>query len=192
MPVTGSDDASLVRGLVERRPAALAEMFDRFGPSVHATLTRALGSSHDVDDLAQETFITVARRVSSLRDPTALRSFVVSVAIRLARNELRKRALRRWVGLADAHDVPVVPAHDAELAESVRRVYAVLDRLDAETRLAFVLRHVEVHDLVETAAACGCSLATIKRRLSRADALFERMSRSDPVLEAFLDPARTR
>jgi RNA polymerase sigma-70 factor (ECF subfamily) len=61
-----------------------------------------------------------------------------------------------------------------------------LNKLDAESRAAFVLRHVEGCDLGETATACNCSLATIKRRLAKAEKRFEAISRADPVLRTFL------
>src|SRR5882672_8146369 len=101
LPSSTSDDATLVAGLIQGRPAAVAELFDRFGALVRRMLTRTLGSTRDVDDMAQETFLTIIRRVPTLRDTSTFRSFVVSVAIRTAKNELRKRAVRNWVGLGD-------------------------------------------------------------------------------------------
>ena len=63
--------------------------------------------------------------------------------MRVARNELRKRRVRRWIGLEDAAVVPMVPGHDPIAAETLRRFYAALDRMDASSRVLFVLRHVE-------------------------------------------------
>lgn len=186
--VTRRDDASFVADVVAKQPAAIAELFDRYEDLVRRTLVRALGNARDLDDMTQDTFLTVIRRCSTLRDPSALRSFVVSVSIRIARNELRKRSLRRFVGLDEGVTSPVVGPHDAEVAEGVRRVYAAIERLGTDGRLAFVLRHVEGYDLVETAAACECSLATIKRRLVRAEARFEAIAKSDPALREFLTP----
>jgi RNA polymerase sigma-70 factor (ECF subfamily) len=181
-----SSEEDLVQGVMQRHPAAIAELFDRFASHVRRTLIRTLGTDHDVDDLTQETFIAVIRRCSTLRDPSALRSFVVSVAIRLARNELRKRSIRRFVGLADDVQVPCAGPHDAELAEGLRHLYDAIDRLGTEARLAFVLRHVEGYDLADTARLCGCSLATIKRRLAKAQAKFETIAGGDPVLRELL------
>lgn len=186
LPTHRTDDAELVRELLNRRPAAVAELFERFDGLVRALLMRTLGTSFDVDDLAQDTFLTVVRKLPGLRDPGALRSFVVSVALRVARNELRKRSVRRWVGLHELHEPPVSPPHDASVVQGIRHIYAALDRLEPGARVAFVMRHVEGYDLLETARACGCSLATIKRRLARAERRFEAFAKADPVLESFL------
>lgn len=111
----------------------------------------------------------------------------MSVAVRTARAELRKRRLWRWVGLSHASDPPVTLPHDAVMMQGLRRVYEILDTLDVDTRLAFVLRRVEGCELTETALACGCSLATIKRKLARAESLFDTIAGRDPLLRSFLE-----
>jgi RNA polymerase sigma-70 factor (ECF subfamily) len=186
LPRNRNPDAVLVRQIVEGRPAAIAELFDRYAGLVRRMLARTLGSSHDIEDLAQETFLTVIRRCATLRDLEAFDSFVIGVSIRVARNEVRKRRLRRLVGLEQAADLAVAPAHDPVAREGVRHLYRALDRMDAGSRVLFVLRHVEQLELTELAQAEGCSLATVKRRLARAEQRFEAISAGDPVLRAFL------
>jgi len=180
--VSSSADEALLDGLVNQRPAAVAELYDRYAGLVRRVLVRTLGDARDVDDLAQDTFITVVRKCRLVRDATVLRSFIVSVAMRKARNELRKRSIRRFIHLESANPAYVAPAHDTVVAEQIRRVYSALERLDADSRIAFVVRYVEGHTLTEAAEACGWSLATFKRRLARAQVRFERFCQQDPVL----------
>jgi RNA polymerase sigma-70 factor (ECF subfamily) len=186
LPVAANDDAALIEGLIARRPAAAAKLFDRFEPTVRGLLVRMLGGSRDLDDLVQDTFLVVIRQCARLRDASALRSFVVSIAIRTAKAELRKRRLWKWVGLGDELEPPVTPAHDAVAAEGIRRIYQLLDQFDTTSRLAFLLRRVEGRELTETAEACGCSLATLKRKLARIEKRFDALAKVDPVLSAFL------
>ena len=180
------DESSLVEGLIERNPAAVAELFDRYAPLVRKMLIRTLGTSLDVDDVMQETFLVIIRRCKTLRKRAALTSFVVGVSLRVARNELRKRRVRRWIGLDDTVVVPLVPGHDPVAAETLRQFYVGLDRMDANSRLLFVMRHVEGLELTELAEVAGCSLATVKRRLARADQRFKAITRNDPVLAQLL------
>jgi RNA polymerase sigma-70 factor (ECF subfamily) len=56
-----------------------------------------LGAQADIEDLTQDTLLVVVRRIDQIRDPAALRSFVYSVAVRVARNDLRRRAVRRCI-----------------------------------------------------------------------------------------------
>jgi RNA polymerase sigma-70 factor, ECF subfamily len=182
MPMPPSAEAALLEGLLEGRAAAVAALYDRYATLVRRILVRTLGDARDVDDLAQDTFITVVRKCRSVRDATVLRSFIVSVAIRKARNEMRRRSIRRFVHLDDAPRTAVTPAHDAVVAEQIQRLYRALERLDADSRIAFVVRHVEGQTLAEAAEECGWSLATFKRRLAKAEARFERLCQQDPVL----------
>jgi RNA polymerase sigma-70 factor (ECF subfamily) len=185
-----SDDSSLVESVVAGDSHAVAELFDRYSYVIRGVFIRAMGNTNDLEDLMQEAFLTIVRRCSTLRNPDALRSFVVSIAIRIARNELRRRAFRQFIGLQDVVDPPVTPAHDPEAAEGVRRLYDVLSRLDTDSRLAFVVRHLEGYELTEAADICNCSLATIKRRLAKAEKCFDAMSRNDPVLLQLLENGR--
>jgi RNA polymerase sigma-70 factor (ECF subfamily) len=179
-----ADDVSLVRALAEGHPAAAAEAWDRFAPLVESLLFRTLGPSADVDDLLQDVFFVLYRRAAEIRDPSALSGFVVGVTMRAARSELRRRRLRRWLSLTafgEVPDEPVVPADHASRT-AVSRLYAILDRLDPDARLAFVLRHAQGLELVEVAEALGCSLATAKRRLAKATERVLFHAERDPVL----------
>jgi RNA polymerase sigma-70 factor (ECF subfamily) len=186
LPLPAAPEQELVTGLCERRPCAARALYDQYSAVVRQVLIRTIGSSQDVDDLVQETLITVIERAPALKKALSLRSFVIGVAINLARNEIRKRKLRRFVGLDEAIDVPLVAPHDAALAQGARHLYDALDRLELNARMAFVLRHVQGCDLAETAAACGCSIATIKRKLGRAEARFAAIVKADPVLRELL------
>jgi RNA polymerase sigma-70 factor (ECF subfamily) len=184
-----STEAELLLGVIEARPAAVAELFDRYLPTVRRLLIRTLGNATDIDDLVQETFLAVIRRASTLRDPSAFSSFVGSFAIRLAKNELRRRALRRFIGLGELEETHWV--HDDPLArEGLQRLDRALNRLDSTSRILFVLRHVEELELTEIAKLEGVSLATIKRRIARAERAFEAVAQADPVLRGYLERSR--
>lgn len=180
----GIDEIELVERLQRGDAEAVEHLIHAYSSLVRQSLFRVLGSAHDLDDLEQDTFVTVLARCHTLRDPLALRSFVVSVAMRIARNELRKRAIRRFVGLDVAGDHMREPAYDAVRAELLRHVYAALNRLSPNIRIAFVLRHVEGCELAEVAVACGCSLSTVKRWLTAADQRLQEYVATDPALQS--------
>lgn len=181
---TGFDEVELVERLRRSEPEAVEHLIHAYSSLVRQSLFRVLGSTHDLDDLEQDTFVTVLGRCHTLRDPFALRSFVVSVAMRIARNELRKRAIRRFVGLDVAGDHMREPAYDVVRAERLRHIYAALNRLSPNIRIAFVLRHVEGYELAEVAGACGCSLSTVKRWLTAADERLQGYVATDPALQS--------
>ncbi len=191
LPARPTSDKDLVLGLIERRATAVQALYHQYSGMVRRVLIHTLGSDHDIEDLTQDTLITVVERASALRDAESLRSFVIGVAIRLAKNEIRRRRIRRFVGLETVKDAPLVKPHDAVTVQGARHVYRALERMDLTARVAFVLRYVHGCDLAETAAACSCSVSTIKRKLVRAETRFSALVQADPVLRDFLhNPAR--
>jgi RNA polymerase sigma-70 factor (ECF subfamily) len=51
------------------------------------------------------------------------------------------------------------------------RIYRTLDEIAPDSRVAWILRYVEGERLEDVADACGCSLATAKRRIASAQEL---------------------
>jgi RNA polymerase sigma-70 factor, ECF subfamily len=187
--VADLDDAGLARAAIEGHAGAPAAVWARYAGLVAGLLRRALGPGADVEDQVQETFVQFFQDVKKLREPAALRSFLIGVAAHVARSELRRRRYRRWLMLTDTGAVPdeAGAAADAEAREAVRRLYALLDRLDDRSRMLFVLRHVEGLELTEVAAALELSLATVKRNLAKVSARVHTMAAGDPLLGSYLD-----
>ena len=178
------EDADLVRALIARERYAPGALWRRFAPIVSRILRRTLGPGHDVEDVAQEIFLCVFEKVSLLREPTALRNFVISITVLTARSEIRRRWVRRWSRLAakgDASEDAIIEV-DTDSREALWRFYGVLDRLNATDRTLFVMRFIEEHPLLEVAEALGMSLATTKRRLARAQSRVQLLVERDPVL----------
>ena len=178
------DDSALVEGLRRGDSAARRELFDRFSPHVERVLARVLGRDPELSDALHDTFVQAFGSVSSLRDASALKAWLSMVAVYTARGIIRRRKVRRWLRFWAPEDLPETAASTASAEDTwaVSRVYALLDQLPADHRIAFTLRYVEGMSLQEVAEACSCSLATVKRRLSRAQTTFLEAARTDPVL----------
>jgi RNA polymerase sigma-70 factor (ECF subfamily) len=183
-----SDDANLARALIARDPKAPRALWRRFAPMVFRMLRRALGPGHDVEDLAQEVFLCVFEKVPTLREPKALKAFVISITVLTTRSELRRLWVRRWIRLSGKTDPAArgVVNLDTDAREALSRFYQLLDRVNAQDRTIFVLRFMEGLGLVEVAAASGLSLATAKRRLARVWARVILLVKRDPVLSEYL------
>jgi RNA polymerase sigma-70 factor, ECF subfamily len=188
LPLAGADDSALARAAAEGHPAAAPAMWDRFSPLVRGLLRRSLGPHNDVEDQVQDVFLRFFKNIDTLRDPNALRSFLVGITVRVAASELRRRRVRRWLRITDTGALPDIeaPPGDADAREAVARLYQTLDRLDDEGRLAIVLRHIEGLELLDVAAALDLSLATTKRRLAKATARLHAMLERDPALAGYL------
>jgi RNA polymerase sigma-70 factor, ECF subfamily len=181
------EDEALADALVAGEPWAPRATYTKHAPMVLRFLHRALGTRPEAEDLTQEVFLLVFSKVGGLRNRAALKSFVFSIAIRTLKWELRRQRVRRIFQLSPAGRLPelAVDALDADSRQGVRRLYAILERLSAQERTSFVLRHIEHLTLDEVAEALGVSLATVKRRLDRATRLVSQEMERDPSLAPY-------
>jgi RNA polymerase sigma-70 factor (ECF subfamily) len=184
------DDLTLARWLAAADPRAPLALWRKYAALVRGILRRRIGPGADVDDLVQDTFIGLLRNLPALRDPNALRSFVVATAIRFARSEHRRRrgGSRRLVTLTRTGTMPDAAregAPDPETRRVVTRIFEVLDDVDDRGRMAFVLRHVQGYELTEVARSLGCSLATAKRSLAKVQGFVSAMAQRDPLLAVY-------
>jgi RNA polymerase sigma-70 factor (ECF subfamily) len=182
------DDEALACALVAREPRAATLAWQRFSPLVRRIVCRAIGPVDEVEDLAQEVFISLFSRVNTLREPRLLRAFVISIASIALRRELRRRRLRSWLGLRPnpaAVDRRVVYP-DPLAREALKRLDVLLDHVSARERRAFLLRFLDGMEVTEVAAGLGVSLATAKRCLARSQRRIQNYVERDPLLRHYL------
>ena len=181
-------DVELAEALGAGEGWALAEVWRRFAPMVLTMAARALGSRAEADDVAQEVFQRVFRKADTLREPSALRSFVFSFAVRVLKTELRARRARAWLTFHRSEVLPDVGTElvDLEARDVLRRFYALLDRLSARDRLVFALRHMERMTVEEVAGHMELSVSTVKRALAHATDKLALWVESDLGLTNFL------
>jgi RNA polymerase sigma-70 factor (ECF subfamily) len=162
-------DAMLVRASLGGDAAAFATLVDRHARVCLRFATRMLGSQHDAEDVAQETFVRAHRALARYDEQMAFRTWLMSILINRCRTALlhRHRRLSRVVldeqAVGDARVES--GAADAALRDAIQRALA---KLDADQREAFLLKHVESLSYEEMAAATGVGISALKMRVRRA------------------------
>jgi RNA polymerase sigma-70 factor, ECF subfamily len=182
-----TDTTSLVEALRANQPGAKAFFFERYAKLVERIVTHVLGFDAELADVLQDVFAGAFSSIHTLKDPAALEAWLSSVAALTARKVLRTRARRAWLRrFIDSDEEeryePIGSAPDVEARRALGSVYAVLGRLPADERIAFALRYIDGMELVEVAGASQVSLATIKRRLARAERRFLANAKNYPEL----------
>jgi len=160
-------------GFEDAEPERLTfeQTYRRYSRYVAAVVLRLDPRVPDLDDVVQDVFLAAASGLKRLRDPGATRAWLATTTVRLVRRRLRVRRMWGWLGLGQ-QSRPPAPLVDAGTSPVDRLLlaaaYEVLDRMPVADRVAFVLHHIEGETLESAARICGCSLATIKRRVARA------------------------
>jgi RNA polymerase sigma-70 factor (ECF subfamily) len=164
------------------RPMALAtesrirRMLAQYFDLVWRTACRLGAPVGRADDIAQEVFLVVARRLDHI-DSDRERSFLIGVTVRLTANV--RRAVSAKAELADELNFErhVDPSPQPDELLDQMRLRAVLDEilslLPTEQREVFVLSEIEGLSGPEVAAALGLPIGTVASRLHRARARFK-------------------
>jgi RNA polymerase sigma-70 factor (ECF subfamily) len=177
-------DAALVGAVRSGRDDAREEIVRRCTPDVERILYRVLGPDSEIEDLTHDVFVAAFQSLHQLREPRALRSWLVGIAIRKARKLLARRKRWSFIRSVAPIDLPEQAAttSSADVSDAVRSTYRILAELPVDDCIAFALRQVDGRELTEVAALTGVSLATTKRRILRARQRFVQLARKNEVL----------
>lgn len=155
--------------------ADLNQLYRRFAPYVARVGARLLGRGQDLEDLVQDVFLDAHRGLTKLRDADAVRGWLATITVRKARRRLRRRMIMRWLML----DTPLEPAKIVDTGASAEsRVFnvaaqRVLDTMNPDARIAWIMHHVEGKPLEDVALYLNCSRATAHRRVAEAQRLLK-------------------
>jgi RNA polymerase sigma-70 factor (ECF subfamily) len=190
------DDVQLVADLRAGAPRATTELVDRYGNHVRRVVFRVLGAEDSESaDLFQEVITHAWERIDQLVDPRALKAWLTQIAVFTARKAIRRRRRRRWLSFFAEVPEPTTGSlatavsswAGPELQEAARCVYRILERIPVDERIPFSLRMLDDLDLEATARACGMSVATVRRRLVKAERRFFKMARQYEALAPWLE-----
>lgn len=192
-PEVPADDVELASRCAAGERDAQRALFRDYRERVQATLYRIMGSNRDLEDLIQDAFLQVFRSIHTYRGEAKLTTWVSRITTRVAYAYLARRGP---VSVA-LEAVPEPPAEEpgaeqrAIAREAMRRVYAVLDRLDAKHRIAFTLHVIDGQSIRDIAELTDSSITAIKTRIWRARKEIDKRAAKDPLLAEFLGGKET-
>lgn len=172
------EDGELVQRAQRGDPDAKRQLFQRHVALCSAIAFRLTGHDSDLEDIVQDSFIAAFAGLDRLTEPAAFRGWLCAIVTRTAIATLRKRKLLSRLGLIRREPVQLEmltgPHAPADVVAELRAVYAALERFPAEERVTLILRRYEQLPLEQIASQTGASLATVKRRLVRAEARLQK------------------
>jgi RNA polymerase sigma-70 factor (ECF subfamily) len=172
-PLANLPDAQLVALGCKGDPGAFEILYRRHVSFALHLATRIEGSSRDVEDIVHDAFLRAFERINDLSDRGAFKSWLGAIVVHAVRSRMRRHRLMNLLGIgrkSEPVDLDALTSSDASphTRAQIAQIYALLRTLPADDRISWTLRCVEGHDLDSVAKLTRCSLATVKRRISRA------------------------
>lgn len=173
----------------------LEKYIEEYGTEVYSFCLHLTGVREWADELYQDTFLTATERVQQLHNDESanLKSYFLSVAIRLWKNKRRKAAWRKRIAPEQSMDAKdgAVLAQEGELTESIetellraeerRYVQRAVDGLPEKYRVIILLYYMEELPVTQIADLLHIPSGTVKSRLFQARKLLRKQ------LEVLLD-----
>lgn len=171
-------DEALVVACGTGDSAALGELFDRFHQTVYRCLSRYLGPRNpDIDDLVQMTFLEAKRSALRFRKESAVKSWLIGIAVNVARHYLRSETRRR-ARLRNS-ELPQdysdrTPESTTARNELLQRLQQSILDLPEHLRTVFVICELEGVPGVDAARLLNLREGTLWRRLHDARTLIRK------------------
>jgi RNA polymerase sigma-70 factor, ECF subfamily len=153
------------------------DLYESHFDFVWRTARRLGASESQVDDVVQEVFLVVQRRLPSFEGRSELKTWLFGITRRVVYASVRRRGKQREVVLPEAGEIPDAhaPSAEAQLAahEDTRLLYSLLNELDDAKREVFVLSELEEMSGPEIAQALDLELSNVYARVRTARQAFD-------------------
>jgi RNA polymerase sigma-70 factor, ECF subfamily len=159
----------------EGHALTLAEVYETQFDFVWRSARRLGVASLHVDDVVQEVFLVVHRRLAEFEGRSALKTWLFGITRRVVRDHRRSARRKPAESLGSLEPADQAGIADAQLSQrqETRTLHALLDELDEDKREVFVLAELEQMSGPEIAEALDVNLNTVYARLRAARSAFE-------------------
>ncbi len=173
------DEKKIVEKAQQGDKASLAELVKIYSPKIYGLALRMMRNEEDAEDVLQETFVLMIRKISTFSGKSSFYTWLYRVATNVALGKLRdKKYTTQTVSLSDSehaylkgHQLSEWPDHledkldDQVFLECLKKA---MQALPDNYRAVFVLRDLENMSTKETSKILDISEANVKVRLMRA------------------------
>ena len=156
-------------------PRAFARLYQRYVGFTWRVVGQLGVPSHAIDDVVQEVWLVVHRRLPSFEGRAALKSWLFGVSLNVARNQRRSdRRRQKHLPEPPREDASFDPELIREGREAWERVERFLDTLDDQRRAIFAQQLIQNCSAPETAEAIGVDVLTVYRQVRSLRSAFRR------------------
>ena len=187
-----NDDVELIQNSLTGDENAFAKLVRKYQKQVHALAWRKVGDFHVAEEITQDTFLRVYKKLATLKDPRRFAGWLYRIAARQCHAWLRKKRIQTQA-LEDT-DLELIESgtYSQYIAEQQEKaateaqrdiVQRLLARLRESERTVVTLHYFGEMTTEEISRFLGVSASTVKSRLRRARL---RLKKAEPMIQEAL------
>jgi len=170
--ISGASDFVLAQAAAGGDMAAFEEIYQRHHRRVYSICLRMLQNAYEAEDLTQDVFIQLYRKIGSFRGDSAFTTWLHRMTVNQVLMHFRKRTVK-FEKTTEEGETPVqiVPGTESPFKMPIVDKIALenaIDQLPAGYKNVFMLHDVEGFEHEEVAKILGCSVGTSKSQLHKA------------------------
>ena len=193
-----NNDVELIQQSLAGDQSAFAQLVKKHQQSVHALAWRKVGDFHIAEEVTQDTFLQVYKKLGTLKDPHRFEGWLYRIASRQCHAWLRKK--RMQTQSLEETDIDLIEKttysqyiaeEQAKAATEAQRniVHKLLARLRESERTVVTLHYFGEMTCEEISRFLGVSASTVKSRLRRARL---RLKKAEPMIREALEGFQIR
>ncbi len=168
-PTEKDIDFALMRAIQNGDMVSFNDMVDRYKDRLMNVIGRMLSSTEEAEDVVQETFVRVYQHRQSFNFQHCFSTWIYTIALNLARNELRKRKKFKFLEISEMQGNEKEFAIEMKLPSRLPEILkAAIGELPEKYKTAFMLRDIQEFPYEEVATILSVPLGTVKSRVNRA------------------------
>jgi RNA polymerase sigma-70 factor (ECF subfamily) len=176
-------ETDLLKGCLEGNRRMQEELYSRFSPKMYAVCLRYAGNAEEAEDILQEGFIKIFKKLDSFRSEGSFEGWIRRVFVNTAIEHFRRK--RYLMPVTEKEENTIEGKYLSVLDDlAARDIMALVQDLSPGYRTVFNLYVVEGYTHKEIADMMGISEGTSKSQLSRAKVILKDM------VKQFIDPQR--
>ena len=172
VPAKQLSDHTLASASAKGDITAFEELYQRHNRRVYSVCLRMTHNVSEAEDLTQETFIQLFRKIGSFRGDSAFTTWLHRLTVNQVLMHFRKRSvkLERTTEEGNTPEQMVIGSENPDRMPVVDRISLdrAVNKLPPGYRTVFILHDVEGHDHEEVAKILGVAVGTSKSQLHKA------------------------
>ncbi len=171
------DDFSLIRAFNEGEETAFNDLVNRHKEKVRNLIYLNLGSTSSIDDISQEVFLAVYRKLKQFRFQSQFTTWLYTITINKIRDHIRKQKIMSVFSAFSSDDTEniVEPGSFKENFDVNELVRDAVAKLPRKLKEPLILRDFEGMSYQEISDATGIETGTVKSRIFRARESLKKM-----------------